>query len=82
MNDTVALVIPTLDEATTLPRLARLLAALDPAPDEVLVVDGGSTDGTAALARELGLAVIEHHEPGRSQQINRGVATVARPSAR
>ena len=77
MNDTVALVIPTLDEATTLPRLARLLAALDPVPDEVLVVDGGSTDGTAALARELGLAVIEHHEPGRSQQINRGVATVA-----
>ena len=75
----VALVIPTLDEATTLPRLARLLAALDPRPAEILVVDGGSTDGTAALARRLGLDVIEHHEQGRSRQINRGVSHVASP---
>jgi len=75
----VAIVIPTLDEATTLPRLARLLAALDPAPAEILVVDGGSDDGTAALARSLGLAVIEHHERGRAAQINRGIAQVASP---
>ncbi len=77
--DDVALVIPTLDEATTLPRLARLLAALDPPPAEILVVDGGSSDGTAALARALGLQVIEHGERGRSTQINRGVAAVASP---
>ena len=77
MTDTVAVVIPTLDEATTLPRLARLLAALDPAPDEILVVDGGSADGTAALARQLGFVVIEHHEQGRSRQINRGVDAVS-----
>lgn len=79
MTQAVALVIPTLDEATTLPRLARLLAALDPAPDEVLVVDGGSTDGTAAIARALGLTAIEHHEQGRSRQINRGVAAAESP---
>ena len=78
-SDDVALVIPTLDEADALPRLARLLAALHPAPAEVLVVDGGSTDGTAALARDLGLTVIEHHERGHSLQINRGVAEVASP---
>lgn len=77
--DDVALVVPVLDEAATLPRLARLLAALDPAPAEILVVDGGSTDGTAALARALGLAIVEHHECGRSRQINRGVAEVASP---
>ena len=77
MTVPVAVVIPTLDEATTLPRLARLLAALDPPPSEVLVVDGGSSDGTAALARELGFVVIEHHEQGRSQQINCGVAAVS-----
>ncbi|WP_293943676.1 glycosyltransferase [Sphingomonas sp.] len=79
MTDAVAIVIPTLDEATTLPRLARLLAALDPPPDEVVVVDGGSSDGSAAIARELGLSVIEHHEQGRSRQINRGVDWVASP---
>nr|WP_277923731.1 glycosyltransferase [Sphingomonas sp. TREG-RG-20F-R18-01] len=73
----VAIVVPTLNEATTLPRLARLLAALDPQPAEVLVVDGGSTDGTAALARSLGLAVIEHDACGRSVQINRGVSEVS-----
>ena len=77
MTDAVAIVIPTLDEATTLPRLARLMAALDPPPDEVVVVDGGSSDGTAAMARELGFTVIEHHEQGRSRQINRGVDSVA-----
>ena len=79
MTDAVAIVIPTLDEAMTLPRLARLLAALDPPPDEVVVVDGGSSDGSAAIARELGFSVIEHHEQGRSRQINRGVDWVASP---
>jgi glycosyltransferase involved in cell wall biosynthesis len=75
----VAIVVPTLDEATTLPRLARLLAALDPPPAEVLVVDGASTDGTVGIARALGLRVIEHGLCGRSAQINRGVAEVAGP---
>ena len=75
----VAIVVPTLDEALTLPRLARLLAALHPAPAEVVVVDGGSGDGTARMARELGLRVVEHMPPGRSGQINRGVAEVSSP---
>lgn len=70
----VAIVIPTLDEAKALPRLARLLVALDPMPAEVIVVDGGSRDGTADLARGLGLRVIEHGEASRAGQINRGVA--------
>ena len=78
MSD-VAIVVPTLDEATTLPRLARLLVALDPPPAEVLVVDGGSADGTVGIARALGLRVIEHGRCGRSAQINRGVAEVGGP---
>jgi len=69
----VAIVIPTLDEAGTLPRLARHLSILDPPPAEVIVVDGGSADGTPDLARSLGFRLLTA-ERGRARQINRGVA--------
>ncbi len=75
----VAIVIPALDEATTVPRLARILAILDPAPAEIVLVDGGSSDGTAEIARTAGLRVVEHRERGRSTQINRGVQEVSSP---
>ncbi len=75
----VAIVIPALDEATTVPRLARTLAILDPRPAEILLVDGGSADGTAEIARAAGLRVIEHHQRGRPAQINRGVQEVSSP---
>ena len=78
MND-VAIVIPMLNEATALPRLLRSLAALDPAPAEVLAVDGGSHDDSAAIARAGGLRVIEHEVRGRAAQINRGVAAASAP---
>ncbi len=77
-ND-VAIVIPALDEVAMVPRLARTLAALDPAPTETILVDGGSRDGTVAAARAAGLTVIEHGAPGRSAQINRGVAMAGSP---
>lgn len=74
----VAIVVPTLDEATTLPRLARHLQLLDPPPADVLVVDGGSADGTADLAAALGLRLITG-ERGRAKQINLGVAEARAP---
>ena len=45
----VALVLTVLDEAVTLPDLLASIDAQTRAPDEVVVVDGGSTDGTAEL---------------------------------
>lgn len=77
--DGVAIVIPMLDEAQALPRLLRSLAALDPAPAEVLAVDGGSRDGSVQLARAAGLRVVEHGARGRAVQINRGVAEASAP---
>ncbi|WP_405658997.1 glycosyltransferase family 2 protein [Streptomyces sp. NBC_01166] len=53
------IVLPCLDEAEALPRvLARV-------PDgwRAIVVDNGSTDGSAAIARSLGATVV--HEPRR-----------------
>jgi len=75
----VAIVIPMLNEARVLPRLLRSLAALDPAPDEVLAVDGGSQDDSVALARAGGLRVVEERVRGRAAPINRGVAEVSAP---
>lgn len=70
----VTIVVPVLNEARVMPALGHMLAALDPLPDEIIVVDGGSSDGTAAIAEGLGLRVIVETPAGRAGQINRGVA--------
>lgn len=75
----VAIVIPMLDEARSLPRLLRCLAALHPPPDEVVAVDGGSRDDSVGIARAGGLRVVEHAARGRAAGINRGVEAVSAP---
>ena len=69
----VSIVVPVLNESTTLPRLVRTLTALDPAPVEILAVDGGSDDDTVALAVRAGWRVVRT-ACGRAIQINEGVA--------
>jgi rSAM/selenodomain-associated transferase 2 len=75
----LAIVIPTLNEEETLRRhLPALLATARETPGvaaEVVVADGGSTDGTVALAREMGARVVSS-PPGRGLQLNRGAAAV------
>jgi len=72
VSDT-CLLIPTLNEVKALPKLIADVARLDPAPAEVLLVDGGSEDRTVELAHAAGWRVIET-ERGRGLQINAGVA--------
>lgn len=74
----VAIVVPMLDEAPVLPRLLRCLAALDPLPAEIIVVDGGSSDASVAVARTGGLTVIEGPR-GRAAQCNAGIAATTAP---
>ncbi|MFJ1809577.1 MULTISPECIES: glycosyltransferase family 2 protein [unclassified Streptomyces] len=58
-HEDVDVVLPCLDEAEALPWvLARI-----PSGWRALVVDNGSTDGSADIARELGATVV--HEPRR-----------------
>jgi glycosyltransferase involved in cell wall biosynthesis len=78
MND-VAIVIPMLNEAAVLPRLLRSLAALEPRPAEILAVDSGSTDDSAAIAVAGGLRVLQAPRRGRASQINHGVEAASAP---
>jgi rSAM/selenodomain-associated transferase 2 len=66
---TIAAVIPTLDEAARIGGLVGALHAM--AFDEIVVVDGGSTDDTVAIARAAGAKTISS-ERGRGRQLAAG----------
>lgn len=57
----VSVVIPALDEADTVAEVVTMAVALTGTGlvDEVLVVDGGSSDGTPRRAREAGARVVD-----------------------
>jgi len=65
MNSKVSVIIPALNEAGNIQRLASEVQAtpVEGAELSVIVVDNGSTDGTAAQARAAGAQVV--HEPRR-----------------
>lgn len=54
--------------------LERCVASCRPFSQEILVVDGGSTDGTQERARALGCRVIDNPWPGYAAQRNFGAA--------
>jgi dolichol-phosphate mannosyltransferase len=59
--------------ATLLLRLAHMLRSLD-CDSEVLVVDGGSVDGTVEVARTLGARVLLQRAPGYGEALREGFA--------
>ena len=59
----VSVVVPARDEALTLPHLLASLAALDSPVREVVVVDDGSRDATAEVARSAGARVVPAGRP-------------------
>jgi rSAM/selenodomain-associated transferase 2 len=75
----LAVVVPSFNEAARLPLLLADLAA-GPADvmAELVVVDGGSRDGTPQLAR-LGGAQVMHAQASRGWQLQRGVAATTAP---
>lgn len=68
----ITAVIPTLDERDVLPALLDRLRQFDP-PVPAIVVDGGSSDGTAGVAREHGARVLQGAR-GRGAQMTAGAA--------
>jgi rSAM/selenodomain-associated transferase 2 len=67
----VSVIIPALDEGLALPRLACFAGAVREAGGEVIVVDGGSRDGTPEIAARLGARVITE-QSGRARQMTAG----------
>jgi 4,4'-diaponeurosporenoate glycosyltransferase len=62
----VSVIIPARNEAGRLGKLLESLQQQCTKPHEILVVDDGSTDGTAELALRYGCRVIEQQEAGWS----------------
>ena len=74
----LSIVVPAKNEAATIGTLIRALheqlGRLAGLEFEILVIDDGSTDGTAALAAECGARVIRHSESlGNGAAIKRGI---------
>ncbi len=67
----ISIIIPTLNEAVHI--AATIARVRVEGVGEILLVDGGSTDGTAEIARRAGVRVIAA-APGRARQMNAGAA--------
>jgi glycosyltransferase involved in cell wall biosynthesis len=73
---TVSLIIPTLNEAQN---LAHVLPILPDMVDELVIVDGGSTDGTLEVIRQLrpDAKIIEEPRRGKGIALQVGFAAAA-----
>lgn len=65
----ISVIVPVLNEEKNIAATLAALAAL--APDEIIVVDGGSVDRTRGIAGEFPVKIISS-ERGRARQMNCG----------
>ncbi len=73
-----SIIIPTYNEASKIAATIRKINEANVLHEiEIIVVDGGSTDETVYVSRQLGATVIKSDHKGRGAQMNKG-ASVAR----
>ena len=73
----VSVVIPAYNAASFLPRCLRSVFAQTLKPEEVIVVDDGSADNSAALAAALGARVISRSNGGPAAARNAGIQSAS-----
>ena len=70
---TLSIIVPVRNEAVILPALLARLLSLQRTGCEILLVDGGSEDGSIAMIDCAGFEVV-HAPAGRARQMNAGAA--------
>ncbi|WP_297780666.1 glycosyltransferase [uncultured Roseovarius sp.] len=73
MTSPVSVIVPARNEAQTIARVVSVLAGM-PDVGEVVVIDNGSTDATAEVARTSGATVISEPRTGMGHAVRAGVA--------
>ena len=79
VTEPVSVVVPAYNESAGIEATVRSLVASDH-PIEIIVVDDGSTDGTADIVEALGLPgvrVIRQRNAGKPAALNRGIAAAS-----
>ena len=81
----VMVLLPTLDEAQgiteVVPRIPRSALGASGWDVQVLVVDGGSDDGTIKIAEALGCSTLQQHGKGKGAAMRQGFAAFLRSEA-
>lgn len=73
----ISVVIPAYNSAAFLPRCLESVFAQTLKPEEIIVVDDGSTDDSAALAAAMGVRVIRRANGGPSAARNAGIKSAS-----
>jgi rSAM/selenodomain-associated transferase 2 len=71
----ISIIIPTYNEADQIAQtISKTLAATGSHKTEIIVVDGGSTDKTVAIANDCGAITLLNKRKGRGAQMNKGAS--------
>lgn len=69
----VTVIVPAFNAASFLGVTLEALQSQTQAPDQIILIDDGSTDGTAAIAERMGVTVVQQDRKGPGAARNRGL---------